>query len=243
VKAELAETKGARTPRSLLERLGDVATIGICLAGIALAVHAYTVPQVGQQRRYPITTPEERVLLKAGPSVVGPPTAQLTITEFADYQCPFCASLRGVLQAAVDRYPGRVRVVFRNYPIARHQYATPAAIAAECARDQGQFLAYHDLLFASQATLATTSWDSLAAVVKVPDLAEFRACVVQERTKSRVLEDRKLGDRVQITSTPTLFLNGIFYRRGIDTAAVIEAIGDALKGQNVVGVRADGLSP
>ncbi len=78
----------------------------------------------------------------------GPKDAPVTIVEFSDFQCPFCKSANTTVKQVLDKYPGKVRLVFRDYPIASlHPQAPKAHEAARCAGDQSKFWEYHDVLF------------------------------------------------------------------------------------------------
>ena len=78
----------------------------------------------------------------------GPKDAPVTIVEFSDFQCPFCKTANATVKQVLDKYPGKVRLVFRDYPIASlHPQAPKAHEAARCAGDQAKFWEYHDVLF------------------------------------------------------------------------------------------------
>ena len=85
--------------------------------------------------------------------VSGPADAWITIVEFSDFQCPYCATVQTTLAAVLPEYGSDVRVVFKNYPLPFHTYARTTAIAAECAHAQGRFWQFHDLVFGGQPAL------------------------------------------------------------------------------------------
>ena len=137
---------------------------------------------------------------------------RVSIVEFYDYACPFCRQLNPVLDSIQAKYSPEVAVIYRHLPRAKHDWAYIAAIAAECAANQGYFSIYHNTLFANQVELSSfSSWDSLAQVAGIPDLARFSDCVVEARPRSKVSADSILGRRLQITAIPTLVVNGSMY--------------------------------
>ncbi|HTP53171.1 MAG TPA: thioredoxin domain-containing protein [Anaeromyxobacteraceae bacterium] len=85
--------------------------------------------------------------------VRGPSDAWVTLVEFADYECPFCAAAEPTLEQLLQLYPGEVRLVFKNFPLSIHPHAPAAAIAAECAGEQGKFWEMHDAIFANRSAL------------------------------------------------------------------------------------------
>jgi protein-disulfide isomerase len=105
----------------------------------------------------------------------GSATAPVQLIEFADFECPFCASLHVNLKALRDRHPSKVALSFVHFPLPGHRFAKPAARAAECAGEQGRFEAMHDRLFESQDQLGVKSWLEFATDSGVPDLKAFEA--------------------------------------------------------------------
>ena len=85
--------------------------------------------------------------------VSGPADAWITIVEFSDFQCPYCATVQATLATVLPEYGTEVRVVFKNYPLSFHRHARTIAIAAECAQAQGRFWQFHDLVFGGQQAL------------------------------------------------------------------------------------------
>ena len=110
-----------------------------------------------------------------GPSQ-GPSQAPVTIVEFSDYQCPYCARVEPTLQALLKRYPDQLRLVYRHLPLGFHKNARPAAEASVCAESQGLFWEYHALLFQNQKALAADDLRDYAQQVGL-DVDAFETCL------------------------------------------------------------------
>ena len=150
--------------------------------------------------------------------------APVRIVEFSDFQCPFCARTHPIVETIRRRHPDRVAVLYRHFPLdAIHPYARPAAVASECAAEQGRFGEFATLLFARQDSLGATPWSRFAAQAGVPDAAAFERCVRGSRTMPAVDRDAKAGAETRIEVTPTLVINGMLY-----PGAVTEAVLDSL---------------
>lgn len=137
----------------------------------------------------------------------GPPTAPVTIIEFADFACPACKESLPVLRQLRDLYPDRVRFVYRDFPLAAHPQARPAAEAAHCAHEQGKFWAYHDALFAQAPDLKPSDYVILAERLGL-NRAEFTACLAGTRPKAAVAKDLADAQNLGLSGTPTFFVNG-----------------------------------
>ena len=161
--------------------------------------------------------------LAATGSSLGAADARTTIVEFSDFQCPFCRQLAGTLREMQADDPGRFRVVYRHYPLAQHTHAFDAAVAAECAGEQGRFEPYHDALFAAQDSIGSRGWEAFAAEAGVPDAAAFRACLVRPAVRERVQEDADAAARLRLPGTPSLIVDGRLYSGAI-TRAELEAL-------------------
>ncbi len=137
----------------------------------------------------------------------GSPGAKVVIVEFADFECPACADKKSLLDKVVEEYAGKVRLVFKNFPLSMHPNAEKAARAGIAAHRQGKFWQLHPLLFENQSDLSQPSVEKLAQKAGL-DLTRFRQDRDSEATADAVLRDRKLGEALNIGSTPSLFING-----------------------------------
>lgn len=140
-------------------------------------------------------------------SVKGPKDAPITIVEFSDFQCPFCAKAQAVLQQVLEAYPHEVKLVYRHFPLDRHPQAKLAAEAAECAAEQGKFWEYHGRLFANASQLSSDKLRRLAEELRL-DMRAFAACLGSGKPGARVAEDVADGKDAGVTGTPTFFING-----------------------------------
>jgi protein-disulfide isomerase len=138
---------------------------------------------------------------------LGSREAPVTIVEFSDFQCPFCGKLASAERQLRAKYPTQVGINFRHFPLTSiHQYALPAALAAQCADEQGQFPAYHDQLFEHQQVLADSLWNALAKRSGITDLARFETCLKSPGTLARVNRDISVGDELGVNGTPTVLV-------------------------------------
>jgi len=155
---------------------------------------------------------------------LGRSDAPVRIVEFSDFQCPFCARTHPAVEAVRRRHPERVAVLYRHFPLdAIHPYARPAAVASECAAEQGRFAELATLLFARQDSLGAMPWSRFAVGAGVPDTAAFARCVRESRTMPAVDRDAKVGAATKIEVTPTLVINGIL-RPGAITEAELDSL-------------------
>lgn len=143
-----------------------------------------------------------------GAPVRGSPMAQLTIVAFSDFECPYCGRAHPVLQQVLNEFEGRVRLVFKHYPLASaHPHAVSAARASVAAGNQGKFWEMHDLLFEHQRQLEDEDIERYAERLDL-DMARFRSDMAAAETQRRVEQDKQEGERVGVAGTPTFFVNG-----------------------------------
>lgn len=145
--------------------------------------------------------------------VLGDPNAKITIIEFSDFQCPFCKRFYDeALPQLQEKYikTGIARLVYRDFPLLSiHPQALPAAIAAECADDQGKFYAMHDEIFTNQAGgLAKEQLLSFAQKIGLK-MSDFTTCLENEKYKDEVLKDLDDGTAAGVEGTPAFFINGV----------------------------------
>lgn len=147
-------------------------------------------------------------------AVKGDPDAPITIVEFSDYQCPFCGRwFEQTLPQIEKEYieTGKVKLIFRDFPLSFHPEAQPAAEAAECAREQGGdevYFKYHDALFKGQASLSSATYEKIASEVGV-DVAKFKECVSARKFQDEVEADFAAASQYGVSGTPTFFINGV----------------------------------
>jgi protein-disulfide isomerase len=140
----------------------------------------------------------------------GNPKAPVTIVEFSDFSCPFCRKSEAILAELLAKYPDKVKLGYRDFPLRQiHPQAQLAAEASRCAGEQGKYWEYHDLLFANGEKLGRDDLLADARTLKLDDQA-FDACLSSGRFKPQVEQDLQLGTRLGVVSTPAFFVNGVF---------------------------------
>jgi protein-disulfide isomerase len=143
---------------------------------------------------------------------IGPESASVTIVEFADFQCPFCARAVDEVKGAQREHPAQVAWVFRHYPLSSHPFAQTAARAVECADRSGRFADMHDVLYANQDSIGKRSWVDFARDAGVADTAAFTQCMSNTgdpTVQRRIADDVAAGHRLGVEGTPTFLVNGI----------------------------------
>jgi protein-disulfide isomerase len=154
----------------------------------------------------PAWQPPRVAVAATGPSK-GPADAKITIVEFSDFECPYCSKAEETVGQVMKAYDGKVRVVYRDFPLPFHPHAQKAAEAAQCAGDQGKYWDMHTKLFANQKALEVPALKGYAKELGL-DQAKFDKCV-DEGEKAKVVEaNKKAGEKVGVTGTPAFFVNG-----------------------------------
>lgn len=152
--------------------------------------------------------PRQLVDVASTDPVRGPRSARVTIVEFSDYQCPFCARVTPSLAKVLATYGDRVRLVWKDFPLEDiHPRAVELARAARCAGEEGKYWEFHDRVFASQEQAATLPLDDYAKALGIQP-RDFAECVKSGRHTKAVIEGQDAGNRLGVESTPTLFVNG-----------------------------------
>ena len=139
--------------------------------------------------------------------VRGNPAAPITIVEFSDYQCPFCARVNPTLAKIRETYGDRVKIVFKDYPLPNHPQAPKAAEAARCAGEQSKYWEMHDAMFANQRALEVPMLKQTARAIGLNGGA-FDSCLDSGKYEATVRTGSELGDKMGVNSTPTLYVNG-----------------------------------
>ncbi len=134
--------------------------------------------------------------------------AKLTIVEFADFECPYSKDEATIVRTLMAKYGDRVRLIYRHYPLETiHPSALEAAVAADCAKEQGKFWAYHDKLFLNSPSLGFQDLLRYAREAGLDD-AQFQRCLEANRYKDAVMKDENDAKALGLEGTPTFFFNG-----------------------------------
>jgi protein-disulfide isomerase len=141
--------------------------------------------------------------------VMGPADAPITIVEFSDFECPFCSRFARETAPALRRqYGDRIRWIFVNYPLRSiHPNAYEAALAGECAAEQGRFWPFYDELFSGRHSLSASGYAQAAEAVDL-DEERFDTCYDNADHAEEVMLDIKEGEKFYVLGTPTFYING-----------------------------------
>jgi protein-disulfide isomerase len=174
---------------------------------------------------------QQRVTLPnaEGHAALGANDAPVTIIEFTDLQCPFCARFSAQTLPELRRKyidTGKVRFVSRDLPLTFHAQAVPAAVAARCAGAQGKYWEYRERLFAAQKDLGDATYNKLAAEMQL-DAKAFATCRAAPENKAAAEADRTAANALDITGTPTFLVgtvtNGTFTGERVTGAQPLSA--------------------
>jgi protein-disulfide isomerase len=140
---------------------------------------------------------------------MGPTNAPVVITEFGDFQCGFCRTTASDLEALKVKYGPGLAVVYRNYPLRRHEFAHQAAEMAECASAQVPFEHVYHMLFADQDSLGVREPDWFATQMGVRDTTRFAACMSEHAGASAIQRDLVAARSIGVDRTPTILVNDL----------------------------------
>lgn len=196
---------------------------------VPLALYVFYQGLFGGEPAYP---PDQ-----VGPNdhVRGPSDAPLTITVYADFQCPACLTETQVISRAWPRIRDRVRLVFRHFPLDTHRHAFLAARYAEAAGRQGRFWEMHDLLFVNQQSWSVMddprqAFNSYALELGL-DMEQLQADLESNQVRAKIVADQRGGVRAGVRSTPTMFFNGNAVANPQTAGQLVEMVDEALAGE------------
>ena len=185
---------------------------------------------VAQPEQPPQQLPPERINVDLGSSPVkGESDAPVTIVEFSDFECPFCGrffsdTLPRIESEYIDT--GKVRFVYKHLPLGFHEQAVPAALASECAYEQGRFWDYHDLLLGNQESLSDANYRKWAGDLGLSQ-PQFNECLESRKHQGRVTSDEQQAAQAGISGTPGFLINGII----VSGAMPFEAFEKVIEGE------------
>jgi len=154
-----------------------------------------------------------------GAPIRGDVNAPVTIVEFSDFHCPFCKRVQPTLLELLAKYPGKVRIAYKDLPLdSLHPQAKRASEAARCARDQGKFWEYHDKIYAGGSDSSAENLRSMATAVGL-DVAKFESCLAAGTHRPGIQTDLTQAAQLGLNGTPAFFING----RALSGAQPLEA--------------------
>lgn len=137
----------------------------------------------------------------------GAADAPVVIVEYTDFQCPYCAKLGAIFSQMLKKYPGKLKIVYKSYPLQNHKFAWKAAANAMAAHQKGKFWEFHDRLFANSKNLNDAKIMEIRKSLGF-DTPEFDALIKSAAVRKKVADDRNEGQKNGVRGTPTVFING-----------------------------------
>ncbi len=202
------------------------------------AAHPVEKVDVEQAVEMHFRQPAQNVVVDPNAAVWGNPEAKLVIAEFADFQCPACRESAFHLRPAIFEFRDRVQLRFMNFPLdsnvnemmqqQNHANAGPAAKAAVCAAEYGDFWGYHDELFEDQGLLGPDLYRRLAEK-RGWNVAEFEACMQREDVLARLKSDVAAGIAANLRYTPSIYINGRYVTQWQNTDVIRAIIREELR--------------
>jgi protein-disulfide isomerase len=163
-----------------------------------------------------------------GAPAKGPENAKITLVEFSDFQCPYCAAAVHRIDEIMAKHPADVRLVFKQFPLDIHSQAALAAEAALAAHAQGKFWPMHDKLYANFRAISPEKIDQIASEIGL-DLVRFTMDMKSRKYKPVVEKELAEGEQAGVAGTPTLFVDGKHYNGPVETQALEEVLQAELK--------------
>jgi protein-disulfide isomerase len=139
---------------------------------------------------------------------LGTDGAPIEIIQFAEFQCPYCGKVGPTIDRLLEEYPGKLKIVYRDFPLGFHDRAIPAAIAANCAGEQDKYWDMHGVLMQNQTKLSDTDLAGFAKGVGV-DMDKWTTCLKDPAQEAEVKKDMEDASAVGVTGTPAFFINGV----------------------------------
>ena len=160
--------------------------------------------------------------------IQGNPDATVTLVEYGDYQCPHCGHAYPIIKKLQRHFGGKLRFVFRNFPLESiHPFAFPAAIATEAAAKQNKFWEMHDAIFENQNNLDEHLFQELAKELDI-EISQFNEDCSKQEVILKVENDFESGVHSGVNGTPSFFLNGSKYNGANEFDELYEAINSLL---------------
>ncbi len=163
-----------------------------------------------------------------GPPIKGALDGHVTIVEFSDFECSYCAKVDPTVNRVLDEYKNEVKLIYRHFPLVMfHKNAFKASLAAEAAGKQGKFWQMHDKMFNNQQNIKEEDLLKYAEELKL-DMDAFKKAMNSQEMKEIVERDLQLGKEFGVLATPTFFVNGKMFFGNKSFEVFKDAVDDAL---------------
>jgi protein-disulfide isomerase len=219
---KMAECRMKDTGCSYSRSLAAIVVASIKKGGNEAAAMAALDASPLMHRNDPVTIPV------AGDPVLGPQNARVTVVEFSDFQCPYCAVAVVKLNAVLKAYPNDVKLVFKQYPLEMHSQAALAAEAALAAQRQGKFWQLHDAMYADRTRLSRPNILAMAEKIGL-DVKRFQEDWDSPAIRQALAKEQKEGDAIGVSGTPTIFIDGKRYEGDLALDAIRPIIDKEIK--------------
>ena len=194
---------------------------------IVAAINGSKWAQGPPQQSNQLLDPAVKIPVSGAP-VLGPSSAKVTVVEFSDFQCPYCAGVVEQVRQLLRAYPTQIKLIFKQFPLETHPQADLAAAAAVAAHKQGKFWQLHDAMFAHQEDLSRKAIFVLAQSAGL-DMKRFEDDIDSTETRETVVRDVQDGNQANVEGTPTFFINGQKYNGALALDAIKPVIDGELK--------------
>ncbi|XOU94008.1 MAG: DsbA family protein [Candidatus Kerfeldbacteria bacterium] len=164
---------------------------------------------------------------KDGDHVRGDKNATVTLIEYSDFECPFCSRVVPTIEQVLEEYDGKVKLIYRHFPLSFHENAQKAAEASECAADQDKFWEMHDLIYADQDNITIADLKAHAVTLGL-NTSTFDSCLDGGEHASDITDDFNEGAAIGVQGTPAIFVNGTMISGAQPYASFAAAIDAAL---------------
>ncbi len=169
------------------------------------------------------------ITVTAGDHIRDNKNAKVVLVEYSDFECPFCGRHHPTMQNIMKKYGNKVAWVYRHFPLSFHPQAMPAALASECAAEQGKFWEFADEVFANQSALqgGQPYLEGLAGKLGL-NADKYKSCIAAQKYLSRIQKDQQEGGTYGVDGTPATFVNGTLVSGAVPEAQLTSIIDQAL---------------
>jgi protein-disulfide isomerase len=180
--------------------------LGLILFGSGIAV-GYSVRELMSRGAGSASATGSDTSLKDDPNW-GPVDAKVTMVEFADFQCPYCRQWYSDVYGKIQtNYGTKIHFIFRDFPLSIHPDAQPAAVAADCAFEQGRYWEYFKLLYGDPRGVGSAMYAVYAQEAGL-NVSKFNNCIKSGRYDKEIALDMQAGESAGMTGVPAFFING-----------------------------------